>query len=225
MTTRQDGIIPARAGFTISWTRTAIRHRDHPRSRGVYALLAHRRRLNKGSSPLARGLLISSSLFVPAVRIIPARAGFTQDPLPSPDHRRDHPRSRGVYSPAPRGRSSRLGSSPLARGLHVPEVGDSGEDRIIPARAGFTPTWGVRGRGPRDHPRSRGVYMGPVKSPFAMMGSSPLARGLLPGLAWIQFDSGIIPARAGFTKCRECNRSRYGDHPRSRGVYLLLMPC
>ena len=52
------GIIPARAGFTggraCGWRRGA----DHPRSRGVYIHSGQRIDLDKGSSPLARGLLM-----------------------------------------------------------------------------------------------------------------------------------------------------------------------
>ena len=49
---------------------------------------------------------------------------------------------------------------------------------IIPARAGFTyiDKWGeVKAR---DHPRSRGVYPASGIGAEAMVGSSPLARGL-----------------------------------------------
>ena len=51
------------------------------------------------------------------------------------------------------------------------------------------------------------------------MGSSPLARGLLP-LSRVACDwGGIIPARAGFTAHSGLTCSTRQDHPRSRGVY------
>ena len=71
---------------------------------------------------------------------------------------------------------------------------------IIPARAGFTPGEHVDALPPRWIIPARAGFTGqdgdlPVESD----GSSPLARGLpaggLPGDA----ESGIIPARAGFT--------------------------
>ena len=34
---------------------------------------------------------------------------------------------------------------------------------------------------------------------------------------------GIIPARAGFTSTRRCSRCRSRDHPRSRGVYSIIV--
>ena len=50
------GIIPARAGFTRRSRRTRFRWRDHPRSRGVYAVPFAAANDSLGSSPLARGL-------------------------------------------------------------------------------------------------------------------------------------------------------------------------
>ena len=133
-----DRIIPARAGFTYSKPRTAFVVKDHPRSRGVYEHDIKEMGDAEGSSPLARGLHAVSQIKEGDLRIIPARAGFTHasmwgSPLPS-----DHPRSRGVYHPMGGVVSDTHGSSPLARGLL--EVDDAGEqnDRIIPARAGFT---------------------------------------------------------------------------------------
>ena len=54
---------------------------DHPRSRGVYSRRRMRRFWLRGSSPLARGLLIAVIHVADMLRIIPARAGFTSFPL------------------------------------------------------------------------------------------------------------------------------------------------
>ena len=70
-------IIPARAGFTGSASRECSRVTDHPRSRGVYESTNRVFGNSKGSSPLARGLLMSSSIRHTKQGIIPARAGFT----------------------------------------------------------------------------------------------------------------------------------------------------
>ena len=72
------GIIPARAGFTRPGPGRGRGRADHPRSRGVYQGTTPHRPSAAGSSPLARGLLMSSILPVVSERIIPARAGFTQ---------------------------------------------------------------------------------------------------------------------------------------------------
>ena len=52
-----------------------------------------------------------------ADRIIPARAGFTDEAIPPSYEGWDHPRSRGVYLGAAVGIGGFAGSSPLARGL------------------------------------------------------------------------------------------------------------
>ena len=57
-----------------------------------------------------------------------------------------------------------------------------------------------------------------------MVGSSPLARGLLERLATQVGDGRIIPARAGFTQVMVVRRDNQVDHPRSRGVYIPESP-
>ena len=92
-----SGIIPARAGFTLSETGVGPPGSDHPRSRGVYG-----RRLDDIGH---------------IDRIIPARAGFTGSLRFSGLWPGDHPRSRGVYHAILSHAPSPDGSSPLARGL------------------------------------------------------------------------------------------------------------
>ena len=131
-------IIPARAGFTRPGARSSRTPGDHPRSRGVYDAAVPAPRVISGSSPLARGLRGLLRLCGSEGRIIPARAGFTFVPVMMTVSPADHPRSRGVYRQATGRRLQRRGSSPLARGLLHLLGGDRGEERIIPARAGFT---------------------------------------------------------------------------------------
>ena len=136
--TRENRIIPARAGFTWIGHVTLTARMDHPRSRGVYGHGGRYFKSPHGSSPLARGLLNIADVLLLAHRIIPARAGFTGLLMYLRHGPGDHPRSRGVY---PRNRNPPQicqGSSPLARGLHGQGVGHAVEARIIPARAGFT---------------------------------------------------------------------------------------
>ena len=113
-----QGIIPARAGFTLFLS--------------VWGLDA------TGSSPLARGLPTPHSQTATRPRIIPARAGFTSTWARVAMMHADHPRSRGVYSAGDGGVFSLGGSSPLARGLRRGGMGGLDRFGIIPARAGFT---------------------------------------------------------------------------------------
>ena len=157
----------------------------------------------------------------------------------------DHPRSRGVYWLVTPDEGARLGSSPLARGLRHSFPIREYATGIIPARAGFTlaaskrlgfyhgssplarglrpRTAAARGTRP-DHPRSRGVYVAlPPLSPI-VYGSSPLARGLHLQGPQRPAPPRIIPARAGFTHTQPPSSGGTGDHPRSRGVYMLSSP-
>ena len=212
-------IIPARAGFTDDELDRRLNERDHPRSRGVYPGRHAQGHDEDGSSPLARGLLRGRVPGGAAVRIIPARAGFTPVLPQGGPVQGDHPRSRGVYPHGPYWHGHIEGSSPLARGLQATIVGGFKDLRIIPARAGFTPTRRSAPPGSRDHPRSRGVYKSTVRRAHTRGGSSPLARGLLRPVIETTERWRIIPARAGFTRWSACRRAGARDHPRSRGVY------
>ena len=175
---RRPGIIPARAGFTAHAGLRRGQYPDHPRSRGVYIPGEASAAEATGSSPLARGLPARLDVLRSLGRIIPARAGFTGRGTRPPRTGRDHPRSRGVYSMRNRAKTPMAGSSPLARGLRHEARPDSREDRIIPARAGFTRHERPGRLLPSDHPRSRGVYASSSLADPVGTGSSPLARGL-----------------------------------------------
>ena len=185
--------------------RPGMRSRkDHPRSRGVYQPGSPVGGAHCGSSPLARGLPLPGGGVPAGRRIIPARAGFTVGGGAFPLPRGDHPRSRGVYPVQVGDHHDHDGSSPLARGLPTVMISASDRLRIIPARAGFTPTASHGRSHTWDHPRSRGVYPRPSRRGRPRRGSSPLARGLLSSANGGRVKSRIIPARAGFTACPRC---------------------
>ena len=215
----EGGIIPARAGFTRDPQEGGPGREDHPRSRGVYFPTPPGWEPSAGSSPLARGLHDDDAARLAAFGIIPARAGFTRPPSRPGCRSTDHPRSRGVYQPRPGREDRRGGSSPLARGLRPRRQRVERGDRIIPARAGFTPAHVLRHAYHVDHPRSRGVYWFRGSSFGSFRGSSPLARGLHAAMSTVPPESRIIPARAGFTGAPRRRIPRFWDHPRSRGVY------
>ena len=172
-----------------------------------------------GSSPLARGLLHGAGVPPLLERIIPARAGFTRHPSSAGTRKGDHPRSRGVYGNAVSNSIGSMGSSPLARGLRLLRRGGVQESGIIPARAGFTrsPSSGRTEYG--DHPRSRGVYWATLRGKFLTVGSSPLARGLLPLFKSPDGSGRIIPARAGFTETlHPATLTVLGSSPLARGL-------
>ena len=112
-----EGIIPARAGFTLISDSDGNLEGDHPRSRGVYRRKPCREEPSDGSSPLARGLRPVDGAAHQAVRIIPARAGFTRSGPGVGTRPWDHPRSRGVYT-CESLESQRTRSLPDPRRLH-----------------------------------------------------------------------------------------------------------
>ena len=195
----RQGIIPARAGFTVKRIEVQFRNRDHPRSRGVYRTLVLPSPVCLGSSPLARGLPTNTDVTQRYPGIIPARAGFTEVLPQARMPVSDHPRSRGVYVTFAAAAVESAGSSPLARGLLPPILDLTRTTGIIPARAGFTRAPARMPHLKKDHPRSRGVYDDNYKMYRYSAGSSPLARGLRRKLRADAALSGIIPARAGFT--------------------------
>ena len=203
-----DRIIPARAGFTSRPATSMWCTRDHPRSRGVYAVEE-----NVRGDPRW---------------IIPARAGFTTGPHCTCLPPWDHPRSRGVYVCSEPAEVGGPGSSPLARGLRRHQAVHGGGPRIIPARAGFTRTSGMLVSLYEDHPRSRGVYRRSTTPTARFPGSSPLARGLRRRCRPRTRPGGIIPARAGFTAEQYKDwLTHTGSSPLARGLLTPVLgpPC
>ena len=128
-----------------------------------------------------------------------------------------HPRSRGENQ-AVQGQSSRaFGSSPLTRGKHHHTARGDQQNRLIPAHAGKTYCRDCPAQTLRAHPRSRGENKYPTALGMCARGSSPLTRGKLTYLALALPHHRLIPAHAGKTRRRPCNRRRAAAHPRSRG--------
>ena len=180
-TAQNRRFIPARAGNTPAQTGAQAGTPVHPRSRGEHPIVARFPYDGGGSSPLARGTPAEADLGREARRFIPARAGNTST---SPTPRSPapvHPRSRGEHPLAAGRGGGGDGSSPLARGTLDVAARHTGVDRFIPARAGNTSRPSVAGTITTVHPRSRGEHTIPAARRTTFTGSSPLARGTLPG--------------------------------------------
>ena len=133
----------------------------------------------QGSSPLARGTLISPELNKAAFGLIPARAGNTTAPLSWFRRVRAHPRSRGEHTPEDVISLAVPGSSPLARGTRGSFSLETIGIGLIPARAGNTVNYSFHFTTLWAHPRSRGEHYLNGKEYDLSEGSSPLARGTL----------------------------------------------
>ncbi len=152
--------IPARAGNTSPLALGVCSIAVHPRSRGEHDSAQNIELFSRGSSPLARGTLITGK--------VRSSAGAV------------HPRSRGehIFDNVPT--AVNTGSSPLARGTHFPRTNETHDNRFIPARAGNTPGRMRRTLLQAVHPRSRGEHLCLQVAASRSVGSSPLARGTRP---------------------------------------------
>ena len=170
-------LTPARAGNIDSYGDKVIKGAAHPRSRGEHAGGNFLEGFGDGSSPLARGTLITPRRRPRTVRLIPARAGNIREKSPVDIAPAAHPRSRGEHRSKNFRMTSRFGSSPLARGTSEQEEKFFDAWRLIPARAGNInepPAATARGAA---HPRSRGEHGTLKLKLLPACGSSPLARG------------------------------------------------
>ena len=132
------GLIPARAGNTPLCVRWACPSWAHPRSRGEHTSAAAGSSPVRGSSPLARGTLLTIFDGLKAVGLIPARAGNTMGLTSSSYAARAHPRSRGEHPRITPRAAASGGSSPLARGTQSHSRCGERRPGLIPARAGNT---------------------------------------------------------------------------------------
>ena len=133
-------IIPARAGQTSD---RASRHGstpDHPRACGANAYAEAHSKNHTGSSPRVRGKHDCQTSRRSGYRIIPARAGQTRRGVRVSSTSPDHPRACGANYVADTVMPSAIGSSPRVRGKRWREARAARPPRIIPARAGQTPS-------------------------------------------------------------------------------------
>ena len=167
--------------------------------RGVNSIRVVNSRSPGGSSPRARGQRRCPSWPLPLLRIIPACAGSTVAPPWTTPMLPDHPRVRGVNAGPITPRSSRIGSSPRARGQRLCLDIGCAYCGIIPACAGSTTISVVLAIVIPDHPRVRGVNWVVVWVVLGVWGSSPRARGQPTLAVLLHLSPRIIPACAGST--------------------------
>ena len=177
--------------------------------------------MDEGSSPLARGAHGGCGDDSDSGGLIPARAGSTILRRMFSHAGGAHPRSRGEHRRQPCRSRSAPGSSPLARGAHPQRLCRDDTNGLIPARAGSTGRCGWWCLRFWAHPRSRGEHLPSHMRDDGQAGSSPLARGALVVGGGALGYVGLIPARAGSTRCNRRLPILTGAHPRSRGEHHL----
>ena len=211
------GLIPAHAGKTSACPSGCASSPAHPRSRGENVRGRRPRWCPAGSSPLTRGKLVTATISILKLRLIPAHAGKTVSVRGGGFVAWAHPRSRGENIRPEGGSPSVRGSSPLTRGKLWVSTIPTDLKGLIPAHAGKTARQGPASRSPRAHPRSRGENRIAVPRASNRSGSSPLTRGKLYLGAQAFAARGLIPAHAGKTSLTSPTSLQAWAHPRSRG--------
>ena len=195
----QHRIIPARAGQTRMCAFPAGRRPDHPRACGANQVHSVFFPSQVGSSPRVRGKPGAGLEISFIRRIIPARAGQTWRADASTTACPDHPRACGANMVWSSSFRSLAGSSPRVRGKQETQLRPRYWGRIIPARAGQTPSSSLGTVPVPDHPRACGANACRVVFARACSGSSPRVRGKHGySKSYVQ-TLRIIPARAGQT--------------------------
>mgnify|MGYP007014471797 CR=1 FL=1 len=153
----RERIIPARAGQTCrAWIRPWSRP-DHPRACGANEQEWVGAPERCGSSPRVRGKPALVIVMMHPPRIIPARAGQTSTRGVPSTSTSDHPRACGANGWPRHNIKAQNGSSPRVRGKQHQWPKPCSPLRIIPARAGQTPSVHVVVWAPADHPRACGA--------------------------------------------------------------------
>ncbi len=215
-------IIPAWAGNTSRWPRSACAPTDHPRVGGEHVQAAYGARSFAGSSPRGRGTHVGMNVAAHRRRIIPAWAGNTVGSVPAISPSPDHPRVGGEHAQAFGSSIAQSGSSPRGRGTPTRRRSLSRFRRIIPAWAGNTKFLSVVECATPDHPRVGGEHRTALSALKRRAGSSPRGRGTQSRKMKVCLACRIIPAWAGNTALSLPWSPRSTDHPRVGGEHRLI---
>ena len=187
--------------------------------RGEHAGTLSTAAITYGSSPHARGARLRAQEGGHRERLIPACAGSTRTSTTSGMRSWAHPRMRGEHADQYSVPSSRVGSSPHARGARAGPRRPGRIGRLIPACAGSTPAPSDRRSRPPAHPRMRGEHADRAEAADGEGGSSPHARGAHTALAVHGRGLRLIPACAGSTRTGRHMSRASTAHPRMRGEH------
>ncbi len=213
------GLIPACAGSTYEHPRSLDRVRAHPRMRGEHDAALALRAPPTGSSPHARGAPLPADTEIHRDGLIPACAGSTRARRQLHQPCAAHPRMRGEHLRDRTPPRAGFGSSPHARGARRVPPTPPAPAGLIPACAGSTGDDCERGSGSPAHPRMRGEHGLVLATVFAVLGSSPHARGARGLHLPVPARPRLIPACAGSTASSGAGPHRFRAHPRMRGEH------
>ena len=216
---RRQRFIPARAGNTSTETSVPEVKPVHPRASGEHPGRRGSSGRFCGSSPRERGTRAALAARRRRLRFIPARAGNTPSPAPSPSGPAVHPRASGEHAVLLVARPVDRGSSPRERGTRGGRTVEAGIHRFIPARAGNTVSRSASLSTPSVHPRASGEHLTQRCRVHYHVGSSPRERGTPSGSDCSWFCERFIPARAGNTRTPSSAPNTRAVHPRASGEH------
>ncbi len=231
--------IPACAGNRCRPARLRLARPVHPRVRGEQEVLerltlgygrfipacagnsprpSRSTRAIFGSSPRARGTVLSAQAAIPEQRFIPACAGNSPPSTTGCCPSTVHPRVRGEQVGPPSPSSPSVGSSPRARGTGQSRTCRGLHSRFIPACAGNSPVRLRHTSRPSVHPRVRGEQASTSFCQRPLAGSSACA-GNRRRPALRRREAPVHPRVRGEQETlRPILREVYGSSPRARGT-------
>ena len=139
-TPRPLGITPAHAGKRLYQDGALVAQGDHPRTCGEKSAAATILLRPMGSPPHMRGKVALGARTPMQCGITPAHAGKSRQGTHGGMHVRDHPRTCGEKSGAPRRFAMSRGSPPHMRGKVLRHTGVQTLSGITPAHAGKRPS-------------------------------------------------------------------------------------
>ena len=176
-TPRIQRFIPVGTGNTRSNSERSASRTVHPRGHGEHFFNFVDGGSTGGSSPWARGTLLSSNPALKHHRFIPVGTGNTALSNPVFALSAVHPRGHGEHTASPSLRNLYCGSSPWARGTHKGLQPIWLVARFIPVGTGNTIAPTHKQVKSPVHPRGHGEHLAGVVAANAAHGSSPWARG------------------------------------------------
>ena len=117
------------------------------------------------------------------------------------------------------------GSSPRTRGTALDRPARLASSRFIPAHAGNRKSSRPARPANPVHPRARGEQSAMIIAADKFAGSSPRTRGTVFEPTGDEVIKRFIPAHAGNSRARKCERLNLPVHPRARGEQSTAYTC
>ena len=212
-----EGITPAWAGKSPTYSGCVLLARDHPRVGGEKGVRKSAGFAAYGSPPHGRGKAVFGFTVLRYARITPAWAGKSLLTIPKLTTARDHPRMGGEKRLRRQCARRSKGSPPRGRGKVHHRRGAGCSRGITPAWAGKSPHTSEGSVRCGDHPRVGGEKHKEESSVMELQGSPPRGRGKVAYLSVSIFSARITPAWAGKSNVGQDGRRATEDHPRVGG--------